>query len=139
MGTLETEESVIPMPGDFASEVPEMPLVAPRGLPLGDIPTVTVADGGRRIGPLIWLFGGGAGVGIFTKFVNGGNGDPGTPRNPIPPIPPTIENPDYPPITTTPEPGTLLLVGTGLAGVAGVWKRRQRDRNNRTDAESPLI
>jgi hypothetical protein len=31
------------------------------------------------------------------------------------------------PITQTPEPGTLLLLGTGMAGIAGM-RRRRRDR-----------
>jgi hypothetical protein len=32
------------------------------------------------------------------------------------------------PITQTPEPGTLILLGTGMAGIAGM-RRRRRERN----------
>jgi hypothetical protein len=32
------------------------------------------------------------------------------------------------PITQTPEPGTLLLLGTGMAGIAGM-RRRRRERD----------
>jgi len=31
-----------------------------------------------------------------------------------------------PPLTATPEPGTLLLVGTALVAVGWAWTRRQR-------------
>ncbi len=124
MGMLGEDESIIPLPGDLIPEVSEMTLVTPRELPLSDITPVTPAvNGGRKLGPLIWLFGGGAGIGVFTKF---GGGDP---KNPEPPVnPPVIpEIPDGPPpITSTPEPGTLALMGTGLAALAGAVRRRKK-------------
>lgn len=124
LGSLGGDESIIPLPGDLIPEVSEMTLVTPRELPLSDITPVTpVANGGRKIGPLVWLFGGGAGVGVFTKF---GGGDP---NNPAPPVDPPVipEIPDGPPpITSTPEPGTLALMGTGLAALAGAVRRRKK-------------
>lgn len=123
VSNLDADESIIPMPGDFVSpEVNMVPLVDPRAVPLYEITPVTTPSGRGGI-PLGWLVGGGGG--IFTWFANGGGGDdPKTPGNPNIP-----EIPVGPPITTTPEPGTLILLGSGVAALAGVARRRNKNKD----------
>ena len=41
------------------------------------------------------------------------------------------------PIVTTPEPATLFLVASGLAGVFGIARRRGRPRRSRVDPSEP--
>ncbi len=64
---------------------------------------------------------GGGGFGGF-----GGGGYPGGPTPHIPDTPPQGGTPDPPPppASTVPEPGSIVLVLTGIAGAAGAMRRR---------------
>lgn len=71
---------------------------------------------------------------IFLAFLHHGNdhpgdngntpGIPGSPVNP-PHNPPPIDSTPTPP-TTTPEPSTFMLLGTGLAGLGSMIRRRKK-------------
>jgi uncharacterized membrane protein YgcG len=58
------------------------------------------------------FFGGGGGPG------GGGGGGGTTPSEPIPPVPPII------PISPVPEPGSIVMILTGLAGAAGMVRAK---------------
>jgi hypothetical protein len=62
---------------------------------------------------------GGGGAGGY-----GGGGYPGGPMPHIPDTPPTSGTPDTPPVAPVPEPGSIALVLTGVAGAACVVRRR---------------
>ena len=53
-------------------------------------------------------------------------GNPGNPPEPGPPLNPGVKDPN--PGEPIPEPGTMLILGTGLASVAVYHRRRQRRR-----------
>jgi len=73
------------------------------GFPIGGVPSAPVFPGG----------GGNGGVPGGGGTTPGGGGN-----NPPPPPPPP------PPPAQTPEPGSLVLMATGLAGAAGMIRRR---------------
>ncbi|HTF45608.1 MAG TPA: PEP-CTERM sorting domain-containing protein [Terriglobales bacterium] len=74
-----------------------------------------------------WGSGGGNPPGIGGGFggFGGGGTPPGTPT-PHTPGTPTSGNPppDAPPVSPVPEPGSIVLLLTGVAGAAGVVRRR---------------
>jgi hypothetical protein len=75
--------------------------------------------------PAAPMFPGGGGGGGTTPGGGGGTtpGGGGGGDTPVPPPPPP------PPPAQTPEPGTLVLMATGLMGAAGMLRRRIADRS----------
>lgn len=79
--------------------------------------------------PLLGVLGGAALIGTLGSH-NGSGGDtaaatpPVTPEVPTTPVPPVV--PPVTPPTVVPEPATMALLATGLAGLAGVLRRRRR-------------
>jgi hypothetical protein len=69
-----------------------------------------------------WGSGGGYPPGIGGGF--GGFGGGGTPPGTKNPHPPGNPPPDAPPVSPVPEPGSIVLLLTGVAGAAGVVLRR---------------
>ncbi len=71
---------------------------------------------------------GGPGYGGPGGFGGGGGGVyPGGPTPKTPDSPPTtgtLDSPPPPPVSTVPEPGSVVLVLTGIAGAAGMARRR---------------
>jgi hypothetical protein len=107
-----------PMFVPAASEEGSEPLAPPSNLVAQNTPPST-GGGGFPIGgvPTAPLFPGGGGGGS----VPGGGGGGTEPGNPAPPPPVT-------PPAQTPEPGSLVLMATGLVGAAGMVRRRLTSR-----------
>ena len=144
-----TVQSVIPVPQLAAS--PPAPTVVEEGPPLlvstaPGMPIAT-AGNGRSWFPFAVI------PAVFIPFIHSGTTHHGnTPTDTtttppvIPPVTPPVTPPDTTPVippvipptdtiptlppnvppTTVPEPGTLVMLGSGLLGLAAVMKRRRR-------------
>lgn len=100
-----------PLPDFAATSFPEDDVAGPslvQDSPQGNV----ASNSGPSTG---WNPGLGGGIG---GFGGGGGLPPSNPGNP--------GNPGNPPPAVTPEPGSLLLVATGVLGVAGTLRRRSR-------------
>jgi hypothetical protein len=126
--TADVSESMVPMIGDVLAE--PMPFVDDmEEAQTAFFPMEQDDDHSHRA---LWVAGGGMlAVPFFLSFTNDhGHQLPGPgvqPPNFIPvPDPGPPDQPIGPPVTTTPEPGTLALVATGLAALAGSVRRKKR-------------
>ncbi len=121
-----TEQSVIPVP-QLATATPPPPVVE-EGPPLlvSTAPGVPIATAGGGRSWLPWAII----PAIFIPFIHSGrthHGNTPTDTTTTPPVVPPVTPPVVPPIvppTTVPEPGTIVMLATGLLGLAGAMKRR---------------
>ncbi|HEY6377372.1 MAG TPA: PEP-CTERM sorting domain-containing protein [Edaphobacter sp.] len=105
-----------------------LPPPPPVALDFGDGDGSLIAENELPILPLMGGYPpdeGRPGYGGFGGF-GGGGGNPGGPTPHIPDTPPRGGTPDNPPVpvSSVPEPGSVVLVLTGIAGAAGAMRRR---------------
>lgn len=115
-----TETSVIPVP-QLATAAPAP--VVEDGPPLfvstaPGAPAIPTVENGRSWLPLSVI------PAVFVPFIHSGRTHPGhmAPVDSTPPVPPPVT----PPPTTVPEPGMLVMLGSGLLGLAGVAARKKK-------------
>jgi hypothetical protein len=120
----ELPEEPSPAPLLTGKDLPPFPSAPPDiGLDPGDGDRQLIAENVLPVLPPLEGYppnDGWPGRGGFTGF--GGGGYPGSPTPHIPTTPPST--PDTPPLSTVPEPGSVVLVLTGIAGAAGMVRRR---------------
>ena len=112
----------VPLPGEVLTgsspRYPFVPIFAPIGGGGGVLPPISGLPPGTGIPPVI--------VPVPPDIPPGPPGPPPPPPPPPPPGPPPIlPPPPVPVILPTPEPGSFVLLGTGLAAIGALVKRRR--------------